>query len=151
MDRSDGKGRSPAPPGVPARPPRRVDLDWLRILAVLLLVPFHSALVFVLNPQSVMYVKDTVNSPFLDRAAGWVHQFHMPLLFAVAGASTWFALGGRTPGQYARERVLRLLVVLLPPMTWITSLAAGRTESLARHWLGFFRIDGSDLAGIGGT
>jgi glucans biosynthesis protein C len=153
-----GPAPSPSPAGGAPKPARRVDLDWLRILAVLLLVPFHSALVFVLNPHSVMYIKDTVNSPFLDRAAGWVHQFHMPLLFAVAGASTWFALGARSPRRYAGERTLRLLVpfafgvvALLPPMTWITRLAAGNAPSLARHWLGFFRIDGSDLAGIGGT
>jgi len=137
---------------------RRVDLDWLRILAVMLLVPFHSALVFVADPGSIMYVKDRAASELLDRAAGWVHQFQMPLLFAIAGASSWFALGARPPGLFAVERVKRLLVpfafgtvALLPPMTWLTRLAAGTAPSFAEHWWGFFRIDGRDLAGLGGT
>ena len=42
-------------------------------LRVLLLVPFHGSLISVLNPNSIMYIKDTVNSPFLDQAAGFVH------------------------------------------------------------------------------
>ncbi len=49
----------------------------------------------------------------------------MPLLFVLAGASTFFALGKRSSGQYLRERRTRLLVpfvfgifVLIPPQTW---------------------------------
>ena len=60
---------------------RRYDLDWLRVLGVLLPVPFHVALIFVLNPNSIMYIKDAVHSPILDEAAGLVHMWHMPLLF----------------------------------------------------------------------
>ena len=74
---------------------RRTDLDWLRIIAVLLLVPLHSSLVFNLHPEVVMYIKDHVDSNLLGRLAGWVHQFHMPLLFYVAGASSYFALKKR--------------------------------------------------------
>jgi len=46
---------------------RRHDLDLLRVFTVLLLVPFHAALIFVLNPLSIMYVKDTANSAVLLR------------------------------------------------------------------------------------
>jgi peptidoglycan/LPS O-acetylase OafA/YrhL len=137
---------------------RRHDLDWLRVLAVLLLVPFHSALIFVMDPDSIMYIKDTVNSEFLDRMAGFIHQFHMPLLFAISGASTYLALGFRGAGQYLRERVSRLLVpalfamvVLLPPMTYITRLARGEQMAFGQHILGFFRLNPDDLAGYYGT
>jgi glucans biosynthesis protein C len=136
---------------------RRYDLDWLRVLAVLLLVPFHAALIFVLNPASIMYIKDSVNSEFLDRMAGVIHQFHMPLLFIISGAATWLALGFRRAGQYLRERVLRLLVpflfamlVLLPPMTYITRLARGEGISFGAHYLGFFRINPDDFGGYYG-
>lgn len=137
---------------------RRYDLDWLRVLAVLLLVPFHSALIFVMAPDSIMYIKDSVNSEFLDRMAGFIHQFHMPLLFVISGASTYFALGFRSAGRYLRERVSRLLVpalftiaVLLPPMTYITRLGRGEKMGFIQHFLGFFRLNPADLAGYYGT
>lgn len=137
---------------------RRHDLDWLRVLAVLLLVPFHSALIFVLSPDSIMYIKDSVNSVFLHGAAGFVHQFLMPLLFVISGFSTCLALGFRSAGQYLRERVLRLLVpavfsilVLLPPMTYITRLSRGAANGFWQHYLGFFRLNPADLAGYYGT
>jgi surface polysaccharide O-acyltransferase-like enzyme len=137
---------------------RRNDLDWLRVLAVLLLVPFHSALVFVQDPHSIMYVKDALNSAELVRIASFIHQFHMPLLFFIAGASSYYALGVRSAGQYLQERVKRLLVpalfgmiVLLPPMTYITQISRGRAVSFWQHYLGFFQVKIYDLAGIGGS
>lgn len=143
---------------LPITPPRRNDLDWLRVLAVLLLVPFHAALIFVQDPNSIMYVKDTRNSEFLASMAGFIHQFHMPLLFAISGAASGLALGVRSPGQYLRERALRLLVpllfavcVLIPPMTYLTRLMYGTPLTFWEHYLGFFRLALNDLSGLHGT
>ena len=137
---------------------RRYDIDWLRIFAVLLLIPFHSALIFVMDPNSIMYVKDTVSSPFLDTMASVIHQFHMPLFFVLAGMASYMALGFRSAGKYLKERVLRLLVpavfgiaTLIPAMTYLTQLSQGKTLSFIDHYLGFFRLNGSDLAGYNGT
>jgi hypothetical protein len=41
---------------------RHFDLDWVRVLGVLLLVPFHVALIFIVDPEYIMYIKDVVNS-----------------------------------------------------------------------------------------
>lgn len=47
---------------------RRYDLDWLRVVAVLLLVPFHSAIIFSSSPLTqVVYVYDSHQSLFLTR------------------------------------------------------------------------------------
>lgn len=142
----------------PVKLQRRNDIDWLRIFAVLLLIPFHSALIFVLDPNSIMYIKDSVNSEFLYRMEGVIHQFHMPLLFALSGISTCFALRFRSGRQYMGERLRRLLipavfgiVVLIPPMTYITSVTRGDSKSFISHFIGFFSINPSDLAGYLGT
>jgi acyltransferase-like protein len=134
---------------------RRYDLDWLRVLGVLLLVPFHVALIFVPDPKSIMYVKDVVNSPVLDEAAGFVHMWHMPLLFIISGGATYFALGFRSTGQYIRERFLRLLVPLLvgivtfiPLTTYIHRMD---TLSFSEHYIGFFHFDVNHLDGYNGT
>jgi hypothetical protein len=79
---------------------RRHDLDWLRVMAVLLLIPFHSARVF--DVWDDFYVK----SPHLSRGLTWavvgfLSPWHMPLLFVLAGAATWYALGYRSAGGYA--------------------------------------------------
>lgn len=101
-------------------PQRRWDIDWLRILIVLMLVPYHTARVFDYDP---FFVK---NDELTDIFTYWFVRvgdaFAMELLFLLAGAATWFALRRRSGGQYARERFRRLLVpfifgifVLAPP------------------------------------
>ncbi len=136
---------------------RRTDLDWLRIIAVLLLVPFHSSLVFNLHPEVVMYIKDHVDSNLLGRLAGWVHLFHMPLLFYVAGASSYFALKKRSHLQYLGERLSKLLlpaitglILLVPPMTYLSLVSRGITVNFWQHYIGFWQIDPIDISGING-
>jgi hypothetical protein len=88
---------------------RRPDIDWLRIIAVLLLVPFHTALFFV--PFGDSYLKGKEGDWF-GHFCGFVHQWHMPLLFLIAGVGTWYALQYRTKQAFIIERTKRLLVPL---------------------------------------
>jgi len=140
------------------KPERRYDLDWLRVLAVLLLVPFHSALIFSHNPGDIVYVKDRLESEPLIQFAYFVSQWHMPLLFIVAGASTWFALKSRTGGQYLKERFTRLVVptlfgitFLIPPMIYLQFLGQPDCGSFWQFYPRFFRVDFDDLSGNAGT
>jgi peptidoglycan/LPS O-acetylase OafA/YrhL len=98
-------------------------IDWLRVLAVLLLFPFHTWRVF--NAGEAFYVKSPHLSGAVNSVLWFIDYWHMPLLFLLAGASTYFALRKRTAGQYAGERFTRLGVpllfgwlVLIPPQTW---------------------------------
>jgi peptidoglycan/LPS O-acetylase OafA/YrhL len=124
-----------AEPGgaAPARPPRRHDIDWLRIAAVLLLIPFHCARVF--DPQEAFYVQSEQLSDALYAFIVFVAPWHMPLLFVLAGASSWFALRHRSGGAYVGERVRRLLVpflfglaVIVPPQSWLGYITHGHGD-----------------------
>ena len=134
---------------------RRYDLDWLRVLGVLLLVPFHVALIFVLDPYTIMYIKDVVNSRLLADATGFVHMWHMPMLFMISGAATHFALDVRSAGEYIRERFLRLLVPLifgiLTFVPFTVYIQHRNVVSLQEGYAGFFRIDLNQLDGMNGA
>ena len=89
---------------------RRFDIDWLRVMAVLLLVPFHTALFFI--PDGDSYIKGQ-HAPGFGYFIEFVHQWHMPLLFLISGIGIWHALRFRTGRTFAVERVKRLLVPML--------------------------------------
>jgi peptidoglycan/LPS O-acetylase OafA/YrhL len=88
---------------------RRYDIDWLRTLAVMMLVFMHTATIFTVNAGSV--VKGPPNTGIVA-VSTFFGEFLMPLMFFIAGASAWLALGRRSPGRYLGERVKRLLVPL---------------------------------------
>ena len=90
---------------------RRYELDWLRVVVVLGLIPYHAAVVFAVGPGD--YVKSGGRSIAFDIGATLVAFVGMPLLFTIAGAATWYALCHRGPSAYLVERVRRLAVPLL--------------------------------------
>lgn len=133
-------------------------VDWLRILAVLLLFPFHTSRVF--NAFEDFYIKSPYISQALNLFIGFVDRWHMPLLFFLAGASTYYALRKRKAGQYLIERVKRLLVpfffgVLLwnAPQTWVGAhFNSGSTQGFGDYLIsGAYLVpniqDGGDYYG----
>lgn len=135
---------------------RRVDIDWLRILAVLLLVPFHSALIFIHEPHIIIYVRDATESSFLYHFSGWIHQFHMPLLFYVSGAATYFSLKKRGSRLYTKERFLKLLIptisgliLIVPPMIYIHQIYNRNQIGFWQCYANFWQFT-SDLTGMDG-
>jgi peptidoglycan/LPS O-acetylase OafA/YrhL len=140
---------------VAERPRRRYDIDALRVLAVLLLIPFHSARVFdVFDP---FYVKNAQTSTGLSWAIiAFLDTWHMPLLFALAGASTWLALRHRTGGGYVKERFLRLmvpfvfgLIVIVPPQGFLARHIRGDEVSPGAFLGDYWKFEG-DLTGYTG-
>jgi glucans biosynthesis protein C len=140
-----------------SRSNRRSDIDWLRVIAVLLLIPFHTARIF--DIWEPFYAKNGESSAALSYGLiAFLNPWHMPLLFLLAGASTWFALGFRSSGQYTQERFTRLLVpllfgvlVIVPPQGYYALLTQGTpTASFADFLMTYFMIDFSDLSGYFG-
>ena len=91
-------------------------------------------------------------STTLNYVLGFISVWHMPLLFLLAGASTYFALRKRSSRQYVGERFTRLgvpflfgvFLVLIPPQTWYGArfnsgytglvLALPRRAATSSHW-----------------
>jgi surface polysaccharide O-acyltransferase-like enzyme len=89
---------------------RRYDLDWLRVIAIFILLFFHTGMWF--NTWG-WHVKNSETTVSFQYWMVWSHFFRMPLLLFISGAGTFLALGKRTPGQYAGERFRRLFIPLV--------------------------------------
>jgi peptidoglycan/LPS O-acetylase OafA/YrhL len=114
-------------------------IDWLRVLAVLLLFPYHVSRVF--NTEA-FYVKSAALSTALDSVLAFISVWHMQLLFVLAGASTYFALRKRSARRYVGERFTRLgvpfvmgvFLVLIPVQTWYGArFNSGHEGSFSRY------------------
>jgi glucans biosynthesis protein C len=89
---------------------RRYDLDWLRFIAIAILLFFHTGMLF--NPWE-WHIKNSETSSSFRYWMIWSHFWRMPLLLFISGAGTFMALGKRTPGQFAGERFKRLFIPLV--------------------------------------
>lgn len=89
---------------------RRTDLDWLRVLAILVIFIFHTSRFFDTMDWHVKNARqyDAV-SAWTTFAASWI----MPLIFVVSAASSYYALRSRSQLTFLRDRALRLGVPLL--------------------------------------
>lgn len=89
---------------------RRYDLDWLRAIAILILLFFHTGMWF--NTWD-WHVKNTKTSHSFEHWMIVLHHWRMPLLLFISGAGTYMALGKRSASQYAGERFQRLFIPLI--------------------------------------
>ena len=89
---------------------RRYDLDWLRLIAITILLFYHTGMWF--NTWG-WHVKNTETSVAFNYWMVWFHYWRMPLLLFISGAGTYMALGKRRPRQFAAERFRRLFIPLV--------------------------------------
>ncbi|HEY5825639.1 MAG TPA: acyltransferase family protein, partial [Cyclobacteriaceae bacterium] len=89
---------------------RRHDLDWLRLIAITILLFFHTGMWF--NSWG-WHVKNSETSISFNYWMVWLHFWRMPLLLFISGAGTYMALGKRTPKQFVGERFTRLFIPLI--------------------------------------
>src|SRR6187455_3257230 len=110
--------------------PRYEFLDWLRVLAILLLLFFHTGMLFV---GWGWHITNAETIPALQLPMDLAHRLRMPLLFVIAGAGMWFALKRRTGKAFITERTGRLLVpaiigmfLIVPPQVFVERIAHGQ-------------------------
>lgn len=88
-------------------------VDWLRIMVILTLIPYHSVLtytglgdVYIKSP-----LKDNSILPFLIIQAS-LDNFFMTLMFFLSGVSTYYSIRHKGERGYIKERIKKLLVPL---------------------------------------
>ena len=111
-------------------------LDWLRVLAILMVFLFHA-----LHPFDIAdwHIKNAEQSKALTVVLALLSLWGLPFIFLIAGTGSWFALQRRTASQYASERFKRLLipfvggaVVFMPVMIyfeWVHKTATGALQT----------------------
>jgi glucan biosynthesis protein C len=121
---------------------RRYDLDWLRVLAFSGVFFYHCSRFF---NSADWHIKNSSTSAFVDIFTNIFDLWGMPLLFAISGASIFFALRPRGAARFLRDRVARLLVplaigilVLAPPQVYFDRLTHGQFNGTFFEFLPYF-------------
>lgn len=112
---------------------RRYELDWLRVIAFIVLIYFHAAIFFV--PFGLPTIQNEENSLALQIFVKISSQFRLALLFFISGAGVYFAKRKLSDGAFIRERSRRLLIpfffglaFVVPPMVYTEKIFLGMFE-----------------------
>lgn len=109
---------------------RQAWLDWLRIMAIIGVLFFHSAMAYV--AEDGWHLKNKETSHLLLEFNFWLSRFRMPLLFFISGAVSYYMLQKRSAGGFIGLRFRRLFIPLLfgilvvvPPQVYMERLTEG--------------------------
>jgi glucans biosynthesis protein C len=128
-------------------------IDWLRVGAMFLLLFYHTGRLF---DEPGWHIKNAVLNEPINVFNRFLDIWHMPLFFILAGSSVWFALGKRSAGTFAWERVLRLFVplvfgilIIVPPQVYFERIFDGDFTGSFLAWYpntfhGAYSMDNAD-------
>jgi glucans biosynthesis protein C len=115
-------------------------LDWLRVIAIMLLLFFHCGMAFV--AEWGWHIKNPETSQIFQEWMYFLSRWRMALLFFISGGGTWFVLKRANAGEYVRRRFLRLFIpllfgmlVIVPPQIYMERIFKG--ANYASYW-GFY-------------
>ncbi|WP_187277342.1 acyltransferase family protein [Methylobacterium sp. WL103] len=105
---------------------RRIDLDWLRIIAFAVLIFYHVGLLYVPWPY---HAKSVHSIPAIEPLMHLVNPWRLLLLFLISGCATRFLAQRLKTGPLLANRSVRLLVPLLfgmlvvvPPQSYVQAV-----------------------------
>lgn len=133
---------------------RKNYIDWLKVVCILYLLPFHTARIFEATEANYIQGKPNAFCTTLIYSSLWF----LPLMFLLAGMSCYFSLKKRSNKEYLKERFLRLLIPLVfgiiifltPEGYFAYKSHFGSTLSFMAYLPKFF-FDFSDLNGYHGS
>ena len=101
---------------------RRYDIDWLRVIAIALLLIYHIAIVFQPWAMFIGFVRSKTPLQELWIPMTMLNVWRIPFLFFVSGMGLFFAMRKRNWKQLIGERSRRILVPFLFGIIAITPL-----------------------------
>ena len=111
-------------------PQRQTYLDWLRILSIIGVLFFHSAMPYV--AEDWWHIKNRETSNLLMESNYFLHLFRMPLLFFISGTVSYYMMQNRSGLGFIGLRFRRLFIPLLvgmliivPPQIYMERLNNG--------------------------
>ena len=101
---------------------RRHDIDWIRVIAIGLLLIYHIAISFQPWGGMMMFLKSEESMEWVWVGMSALNVWRIPLLFFVSGMGVCFAIRRRHWFGLMKERTLRILVPFLFGMAVIVPL-----------------------------
>jgi peptidoglycan/LPS O-acetylase OafA/YrhL len=89
---------------------RRHDIDWLRVIAIGLLLIYHIAIIFQPWAMFMGFIRSEELMEGLWKPMTMLNVWRIPLLFYVSGMGLYFAMGKRGWKQLLVERTKRILL-----------------------------------------
>ena len=101
---------------------RRYDIDWLRVIAIGLLLIYHIAILFQPWAMFIAFIRNDELLVGLWKPMTLLNVWRIPLLFYVSGMGMYFAMRKRNRTQVLAERSKRILLPFLFGIVAITPL-----------------------------
>ncbi|MGB8374709.1 MAG: acyltransferase family protein [Salegentibacter sp.] len=89
---------------------RRYDIDWLRVIAIGLLLIYHIAIIFQPWAMFIGFIRSDELMEGLWKPMSMLNVWRIPLLFYVSGMGVYFAIQKRTWKELLLERSKRILL-----------------------------------------
>ena len=116
---------------MPATDIRRPELDWLRTIIVLAIIPYHALLLFVTTGSTV--IRHPIPLPTASLVYSTVDTWGISLIFLLAGAASQFALRSRSARTYAAARLARLAIPAVLVILLFTPIQAYFLQLSSQH------------------
>ena len=92
---------------------RRYDVDWLRVLALGLLIIYHISVVFQPWAYYIYFIQSAQPVEAIWLVMGLINIWRIPLLFIISGMGVCFAMRRRNWKELLKDRAKRILLPLI--------------------------------------
>ena len=92
---------------------RRYDVDWLRVMALGLLIIYHIAVTFQPWANFIAFIQSQQSLEFIWIFMGLINIWRIPLLFIISGMGVCFAMRNRNWKSLIKDRAKRILLPLI--------------------------------------